>query len=294
MQGGLLGLMAIGDQPAQEVDEEIVGAAVAGMLNLADILEFIVDALDDRPLAQEQFVEIRQGLGAHVLATFGDEDEALSDQELLGQGCGDIAAVAKELAEEAAHQPRHRAAVVEVARRQTERQHLAAVIDDQMQFEAVEPADRGLAAARIHSEDAMLRDARGVAHLQAGRIDEADAGTLAELRVQIDRQRQQDTRHERDKARIADELGELGAQLGLDVLRVEALKGAVARLLEEDQDRHDLAGTQAGGALAAPQTGAQPLPFPPRLKLLPERIHRAIQVEYTHGDTSSRGTDGSW
>lgn len=60
--------MAVGDEPAEEVHEEVVGAAVAGMFDLADVLEFINDALDESTLAQEQFVAIRQDLCAHVLS----------------------------------------------------------------------------------------------------------------------------------------------------------------------------------------------------------------------------------
>jgi hypothetical protein len=44
--------------------------------------------------------------------------------------------------------------------------------------------------------------------------------------------------------------GELGAALGLGILRGEALEGALARLLEEEQNRHELARTQPGRAVA--------------------------------------------
>lgn len=85
----------------------------------------------------------------------------------------------------------------------------------------------------------------------AGGIDEADPAAWAELGVQRDRQGQQDPRHEGDNARVADQVRELGAQLGLDVLGGEALEGALARLLEEEQNGHALARTQLRGALAA-------------------------------------------
>src|SRR5258708_35518962 len=86
-------------------------------------------------------------------------------------------------------------------------------------------------------------------------------------------------------------MGELRTQLALHVLRVEALEGAVARLLEQDENRHDLAGMQGGGA-PTPPTCRHLLLFPDRLELLPERIHRAVQVEYTHEQYLQTGTGG--
>jgi hypothetical protein len=106
MQRGLLGLVAVGNQSGEEVHEEIVRAAVTGVLDLTDVFELVVDALDDGPFAQEQSVGGLQDLRPHILAAFGDEDEALGDQEVLGERLGDIAAVAEELAEEATDEAR--------------------------------------------------------------------------------------------------------------------------------------------------------------------------------------------
>lgn len=97
------------------------------------------------------------------LAACSDEDEALGEQELLGQRGGEVATVAKQRAEEAADEPGNRSVIIDVARRQAQGQQLAAIIDDQVELEPREPAHRGLAATRIHPEDAMLGDARIVA-----------------------------------------------------------------------------------------------------------------------------------
>lgn len=97
MQGGLLGLVTVGDQTCQEVHLEVVEAAMACRLDLADILELVVDALDDRPLAQQQLIGVGQDPLAHVLAHFGDQQDALCREELLGECLGDVAAIAKEL-----------------------------------------------------------------------------------------------------------------------------------------------------------------------------------------------------
>ncbi len=44
--------MAEGNQTCQEVRQEIIGAAMPRMLDLADVFELIVDRLNHRPLAQ--------------------------------------------------------------------------------------------------------------------------------------------------------------------------------------------------------------------------------------------------
>ena len=130
-------------------------------------------------------------------------------QELLGQGLGDVALVAEELAEEATDQAGNGTAVVDVAGGEAEGEQLAAVIDDQVELEAVEPADRGLATPRVDAEDAMLLDTCRMADGEGGRVDEADARALAELGVQVDGERYQYARHELDETGVAHEPGKL-------------------------------------------------------------------------------------
>ncbi len=118
------------------MDHEIVGTAMAGMLDLADILELIIDRFDQCPFAQEQAIGQRQKDIAHVLAQFGDEAHPVGDQELLDQGLRDVALIAEEATEQPTDQAGHRTAVVGVAGREAEGEQLAAIIDDQVEFEA--------------------------------------------------------------------------------------------------------------------------------------------------------------
>lgn len=53
---GLFGLMAVGDQPCDQVDQEVDGTAMARMLDLRDVFELICDGLDDGSFAQKEFV----------------------------------------------------------------------------------------------------------------------------------------------------------------------------------------------------------------------------------------------
>ena len=43
--------MAVGNEPCDQVDQEVDGTAMARMLDLTDIFELIVDGLDDGSLA---------------------------------------------------------------------------------------------------------------------------------------------------------------------------------------------------------------------------------------------------
>jgi len=289
MQRGLLGLVAVGDQSSEQVDEEIVGTTMAGMLDLADVLELVIDALDDRTLAQQQSVGGGKDPFTHILAQLGDQQEALPGEELLSQRLGDGATIAKELAKEATHEARDGATVIGVARRQAERQQFATIVDDEVELEPREPAHGGLATTRIDSKDAMLGDPGIVTDGERGGVHEADPRATTQLRLQVDGERQQDTRDQGDEAGVAHQLGELGAQLGLDVVRVEAFECAVARLLEEDQNGHDLARTQLRRPLALAATCGQHFTLPQRFERLPERVHRAVQVEYTHAQRLQTG-----
>ena len=67
-QGGFLGLVTVGNEARQQMDHEIVGTAMAGVLNLTHILELVVDGFDQRPFAQEQLVaQVHQPI-VHVFA----------------------------------------------------------------------------------------------------------------------------------------------------------------------------------------------------------------------------------
>src|SRR6185312_4428361 len=264
--------------------QEVERTAMASMLDLADVLELVVDRLDERPFAQQELVGQLHQHVAHILAQLRDELHALFEEEVLGQRLRDVALVAEEFAEEALDQARHGLAIIHVAWGQTEGEEFPAVVDHQVQLEAVEPADRGLATAGVHPEDAVLVDARIAADRQGGGVHEADAGAIAQLRVRVDGQRHQHPRQQFDEAMVAHELRELRAQVALHLLRVERLEGAVARLLKEDGDGHDLAGMQARrSASVAPSRGHQ-LALPLRRESLPERVYRAEQFEYTQDE----------
>jgi len=109
------------------------------------------------------------------------------------------------------------------------------------------------------------------------RVDEAAARAQPPLRLQVDRQG-----YEVDKAGVAHQLRKLVAQVGLDVLAVEALEGPLPRLLKADEDREDLRRMDSGRSSTVPLSTGEPLAFPARFKALPKGVHGAIQVKYTY------------
>ncbi len=133
----------------------------------------------------------------------------------------------KGLAKEPTDQARNGTAVVGVARSAAEGEQFAAVVDDQMQLEAVEPAYRRLAAPGVHGKDAVLVDAGGMAHRPRGRVDEANAATLPQLGMEVDGERDEEARHEFDKVAVAQNTWKLLAQVDLDVLGGEPFEGAL-------------------------------------------------------------------
>jgi hypothetical protein len=83
--------MAVSNQPSHQVHQEVDRAAMTRMLDLADILELIIDRFNDGPLAQEQFVRHLKQAVVHLFAQLRDEVNALGDQEVLRERLGKIA-----------------------------------------------------------------------------------------------------------------------------------------------------------------------------------------------------------
>ena len=94
-----------------------------------------------------------------------------------------------------------------------------------MELEAVEPPHRGFAAAGVDPEHAVLLDPRVMADDQGGGVDETDASAGPQLRLQVDRQRNEEARHEFHEAVVAQEAREILAEMGLHMLGVERLEG---------------------------------------------------------------------
>ena len=56
MQTWFFVLMAVGNEPSNQMNDKIGGTAMARMLDLRNILELVNDGLDNRSFAQQQFI----------------------------------------------------------------------------------------------------------------------------------------------------------------------------------------------------------------------------------------------
>jgi hypothetical protein len=189
--------MAVGNEASDQVDQKVDGAAMARMLDLRDVFELIRDGLDDGAFAEQELVGPVEQPIVHLFAQFGDELKPLGHQQLLGEWLREIAFGAFELAHQTCGQLRNRMPIIDIAWGQAKGQDLALIVDDQVELEAVKPAHRGLAASSTASKDAVRVNTGVVADGQRSGVDEADARTVPQLRVQIGHQRNENRGHQR-------------------------------------------------------------------------------------------------
>ena len=81
-QRGLLLLVAVGNQARHQIHHEPGDAAMPTVLNLADVLQLVIDRLDQRPLPQHQLLPQRHQAVFHVLADLGHQFQTLRMQRL--------------------------------------------------------------------------------------------------------------------------------------------------------------------------------------------------------------------
>jgi len=60
--------MAVGNQPSDQVNQEVDGAAMTRMLDLRDVFELIGDGLDDGAFAKQEFVGPGKQTVVHLFA----------------------------------------------------------------------------------------------------------------------------------------------------------------------------------------------------------------------------------
>jgi hypothetical protein len=131
IQSWFLRLERIGDYRGYHVDDAVDRATVASVLDLTDIFQLIVHALDQRPLAQQEFIEKWHQLVLHITLQFGNSLQTFCPS-LLEQFLADGAAIAKPLAPEFTDQFLDGAAVITMAWCEREGQQLALLVNDQM------------------------------------------------------------------------------------------------------------------------------------------------------------------
>ena len=200
------------------------------MLNVADILQFVIDSLDECPLPEQYLVVEFHERVFHVLLDFSDEMDVI-DEKHLEEILADVAPVGKEFSEESV---RERPVfqwlpVVHVARREHPLDDFSPVVDDQMQLEPVEPSHRALALLCPSLHGLVLVRPLDVAARQGGGVDDGDARALAQgAGLQEQQQVQRDLRLALDETIAGEVVGELAAHVLADVAEIESLQVTVA------------------------------------------------------------------
>jgi len=119
---------------------------MAGMLNIADIFQEIIDTFDDSTLAKQEFVSQIHELVFHVLADFRNQLN-IPVPEFGKQFRRHIALVGEQLAEKVLGQVAHDfpVFVVHIGGSKAKRQYLAPVVDDDVELEPEKPASAAFA-----------------------------------------------------------------------------------------------------------------------------------------------------
>jgi hypothetical protein len=140
---------------------------MACVFELANVLELLIDGLEQGALAEQHFIPEREPTRLPLFFAFGAElDSRLP--ELSEEGLGEVAPLSHQFTEQPASKCRHGLAVIDVAWSKPDGQQLPAVVNDQRDFEAVEPARAGDPALGYILENLMRVDAQGVTDFQGG------------------------------------------------------------------------------------------------------------------------------
>ena len=151
------------------------------MFNLADVLQFIVNSLYDRPFPEEYFVmEIHQRV-LHVPFQLCHQVYII-DEEHFEEVLADIASVGEEFPEESLGElpVLQRFPVIDVSRGELPLDDLPLVVDDQMQFESIEPTHRALPFGRPSLHGLVLLLPLDVTGDNRRGVDDGYARALAE------------------------------------------------------------------------------------------------------------------
>jgi hypothetical protein len=148
--------MTVGNEAAKEINEEGGDTAVAGVLDLGEMLELSDNGFDHDAPAQAQFVPEGQEAVCPVALDWGDEPNTPGVPEFSGQGLREVTCIGPELPEEALRQARDGVASIGVAGSEGDGEHRALLGDTKGELKTEEPARRRFAALGQASKDPGL------------------------------------------------------------------------------------------------------------------------------------------
>ena len=193
------------------------------MLDLANVLQLLIDGLDDRPLPEQQLVMQTHQRVLHVPLEPGDQVYAVHE-ESLEEILTDVSPIGEQLAKQLFREAFvfQRSAVVDIARGQLPLHDLALVVDDQVQLESVEPAHRALAQGRQSPHRPVRSPTFDMADGQWRGVYDGDASALAQSACL--KEQQQVHPHLRlalHEAVVGDGVGELRTHMLADIVQVK-------------------------------------------------------------------------
>lgn len=233
---------AISSQGSQHMGHGIDGASVAGMLQVKDRSENIIDRFNNCSFSELQLIFKKQQLVFHVGSDFGDELQALP-VKLLKEGCH-VAFVCKALAFQAFEQvPEHSLIIVShVTWGEDKVDDFPLLVDDQVNFEAIEPAHGTFPPACLCAEDFVAVNSSVMAHRQRFGVYDIPATVPGKKRspLEEDVQTRQQPGYQGHEPLIADQVREVAPKTSAYLLLVVVLKTLVAGKLVENQDTEHL------------------------------------------------------
>lgn len=172
---------AVGGQGRAEVYDEVVHRTVAGVHEVGLVLQQVVDALDDVPFAEHDFVPEGHELVLHVGLDSVHQVYALAE-EALEEFLLDVSPVGEHFPIEFLDEytPHLRVSVVHVRPCETERYALPQVVAHNVQLEAVAPSHRTLAVGGETDENLVETPPHVVAHGYHRAVHEGDIRAFPE------------------------------------------------------------------------------------------------------------------
>jgi hypothetical protein len=161
------------------------------------------------------------------------------------------------------------------------------VIDDEMQFEAIEPAPGRLAPRGPACEYLVGGNAAVMTDGQRRRVDERNTHATAFAGVQITTQGDEGLGHQLDKAGVTHQWRNIWSQIGHHMLRIVVFERPVMTAMKVDEHGHDLTQGQRCLSLAGALAGLEQVPRIHRDKRLAEIVdiaeHRN-ELQFAHRD----------
>lgn len=244
----------VGCQARHQVDREAGNRPMSGVFDLRHVLQLVVDGLDQCSFAQENLVSDSHNLSLHIVLQLCNQLNTIHE-ESGEKFLADVSLVSNQFAEYLLDERfvAERLPVVDITGCDHEVQQITLLVTDEMQFEAVEPADRALAPLGKSLEDLVQMDALVPAYPQGGTVDETDsraASHAASLHEQDERDGHLSLQF--DKAVVGYGLWKQVGHILANLIQVKVFQTFISTQVEEYHNGYHLGIGQRGVPMVLP------------------------------------------